>query len=75
MLLTNIWTYIAYEGIAAEGGVVLKQGKKPERLLRRMIAMASALGDLVMDFFIGSGTIAAVAHKMGRRYIGIEQLE
>jgi adenine-specific DNA-methyltransferase len=75
MLLTNIWTDIAYEGIAAEGGVVLKQGKKPERLLRRIIAMASSRDDLVMDFFLGSGTTAAVAHKMGRRYIGIEQLD
>ncbi|MFC7499044.1 DNA methyltransferase [Enterovirga sp. GCM10030262] len=45
---------------------------KPEKLLARIIALASAPGDLVLDSFIGSGTTAAVAHKMGRRWIGIE---
>jgi adenine-specific DNA-methyltransferase len=45
---------------------------KPEGLLRRVIHIASDPGDLVLDSFLGSGTTAAVAHKMGRRYIGIE---
>ena len=45
---------------------------KPERLLRRVIHIATNPGDLVLDSFLGSGTTAAVAHKMGRRYIGIE---
>lgn len=45
---------------------------KPERLLQRIIKLATAPGDLVLDSFLGSGTTAAVAHKMGRRYIGIE---
>lgn len=45
---------------------------KPERLLERIIHIASNPGDLVLDSFLGSGTTAAVAHKMGRRYIGIE---
>jgi adenine-specific DNA-methyltransferase len=45
---------------------------KPERLLQRMIALATQPNDLVLDSFLGSGTTAAVAHKMGRRYIGIE---
>jgi adenine-specific DNA-methyltransferase len=45
---------------------------KPERLLQRVIAIATNPGDLVLDSFLGSGTTAAVAHKMGRRYIGIE---
>ena len=45
---------------------------KPERLIERIIHIASNPGDLVMDSFLGSGTTAAVAHKMGRRYIGIE---
>jgi adenine-specific DNA-methyltransferase len=48
---------------------------KPERLLRRIIEIASASGDIVLDSFLGSGTTAAVAHKMGRRYIGIEMGE
>lgn len=45
---------------------------KPERLIERIISIASNKGDLVLDSFLGSGTTAAVAHKMGRRYIGIE---
>jgi adenine-specific DNA-methyltransferase len=45
---------------------------KPERLLQRVIHIATNPGDLVLDSFLGSGTTAAVVHKMGRRYIGIE---
>ena len=45
---------------------------KPEQLLERVLTLASNPGDLVLDSFLGSGTTAAVAHKMGRRYIGIE---
>jgi adenine-specific DNA-methyltransferase len=45
---------------------------KPERLLYRIIHLATNSGDLVLDSFLGSGTTAAVAQKMGRRYIGIE---
>jgi len=45
---------------------------KPERLLQRIIHIASNQGDLILDSFLGSGTTAAVAHKMGRRWIGIE---
>lgn len=45
---------------------------KPERLLHRIIHLATSPGDLVLDSFLGSGTTAAVAHKMGRRWIGIE---
>lgn len=45
---------------------------KPERLIERIIHIASNPGDLVLDSFLGSGTTAAVAHKMGRSYIGIE---
>lgn len=45
---------------------------KPERLIRRVLDIATNPGDLIVDSFLGSGTTAAVAHKMGRRYIGIE---
>ena len=48
---------------------------KPERLIQRILLLASNKGDLVLDSFLGSGTTAAVAHKMGRRYIGIEMGE
>jgi adenine-specific DNA-methyltransferase len=46
---------------------------KPERLLQRIIHIASDPGDIVLDPFLGSGTTAAVAHKMGRRFVGIER--
>ena len=45
---------------------------KPERLIQRVLHLATNPGDLVLDSFLGSGTTAAVAHKMGRRWIGIE---
>ncbi len=45
---------------------------KPERLIERILTLGSNPGDLVLDSFLGSGTTAAVAQKMGRRYIGIE---
>ncbi|MBO7639898.1 MAG: site-specific DNA-methyltransferase [Treponema sp.] len=45
---------------------------KPERLIQRVLTLATNPRDLVLDSFLGSGTTAAVAHKMNRRYIGIE---
>lgn len=48
---------------------------KPESLIERILTIATNPGDLVLDSFLGSGTTAAVAHKMGRRYIGIEMGE
>ena len=45
---------------------------KPEQLIQRVLHIATNPGDLVLDSFLGSGTTAAVAHKMGRQYIGIE---
>ena len=45
---------------------------KPERLIQRILTLATNPGDLVLDSFLGSGTTAAVAHKMGRRWIGVE---
>lgn len=71
--LTNIWTDIAWEGIAGEGGARFKRGKKPERLIRRVLQLSTRPGDRVLDAFAGSGTTAAVAHKMGRCWTTIEQ--
>ena len=48
---------------------------KPERLIQRVLQIATNKDDLVLDSFLGSGTTAAVAHKMGRLYIGIEMGE
>lgn len=48
---------------------------KPERLIKKLLEIATNKDDLVLDFFLGSGTTAAVAQKMNRRYIGIEQMD
>lgn len=71
-LITDVWTDISWNGIANEGGVSFKNGKKPEALLKRIFEMCTQEGDLVLDSFGGSGTTGAVAHKMGRRWIMIE---
>ena len=74
-LITDVWTDISWTGIAGEGGVRLKNGKKPEKLMSRIIEMLTEEDDYVLDYHMGSGTTPAVAHKMGRRYVGIEQLD
>ena len=74
-VLSDIWTDISWEGRASEGNVKLKNGKKPERLLKRIIEMSTNENDIILDFHLGSGTTCAVAHKLNRQYIGIEQLE
>lgn len=48
---------------------------KPERLIYNLMKISSEEGDIVLDFFMGSGTTQAVAHKMNRQYIGIEQMD
>ena len=74
-LLTDFWNHISWAGIANEGGVKLKNGKKPEKLLKQLIEMTTTEGELVLDFHLGCGTTAAVAHKLNRHYIGVEQLD
>lgn len=69
----DIWLDIATTGgIAQEGKVSFPRSKKPEKLVSRIIESASVKGDFVLDSFLGSGTTSAVAHKMGRKHIGIE---
>jgi adenine-specific DNA-methyltransferase len=70
--LTNVWDDVPFQGIAGEGQVVFHRNKKPERLLERVLELATREGDWVLDPFLGSGTTAAVAEKMGRRWVGIE---
>lgn len=62
----------AFGNCRLEGGVGFKGGKKPEVLLETLLKYFSNEGDLVLDSFLGSGTTAAVAHKMNRKWIGIE---
>lgn len=68
----SLWDNLNWNNVNREGGVVFSGGKKPEVLLEKIISMTTQPGDLVLDSFLGSGTTAAVAHKMGRQYIGIE---
>ena len=72
--LSNVWKNddIPKADLGNEGGVAFPRSKKPEKLLERILKMATNEGDLVLDSFLGSGTTAAVAHKMRRKYIGIE---
>lgn len=78
MKLSNIlgdWRdgfYLDMGNVDNEGSVYFKNSKKPERLILRILNMFTKPGEYVLDSFLGSGTTAAVAHKMGRKWIGIE---
>lgn len=84
--LSTVWSDIqqvyadprAYkEGNVADVEVIkeFSGGQKPEALIARIIEMTTDAGDLVLDFHLGTGTTAATAHKLGRRYIGAEQMQ
>jgi len=71
--VSNFIDLAAYFGNCRhEGGVEFKSGKKPEILLAKLFEMATAPGDLILDCFGGSGSSFGTAHKMRRRWIGIE---
>ncbi len=80
---TSIWPYdeVGTTGTAKSEILALSPDltpfstPKPEALIQRILHVASNPGDVVLDCFLGSGTTAAVAHKMGRRWIGVEWLE
>jgi len=73
--VSDIWTDIGINNLHNEGDVQLKYGKKPERIIHRIIELTTNEGDWILDPFLGSGTTCAVANKMNRHYIGIEQLD
>ena len=83
MVAQTIWTYseVGHNQDAKKEIKNLFDGKavfdtpKPEKLIQRIIQLGSDEGDLVLDFFMGSATTQAVAHKMNRQYIGIEQMD
>lgn len=64
----NAWM----KNLTKEGNVEFSNGKKPEQLIRQIIEMTTKPGEYVLDSFLGSGTTAAVAQKLDRRWIGIE---
>lgn len=69
------WEGFSWINVQKEGSVELSNGKKPEELLKRIIDMATENGDIILDYHLGSGTTCAVAHKIDRQYIGIEQMD
>lgn len=73
--LGTYWEGFPLNNLTKEGDVLFPNGKKPEALIQRVLELASSSGDFILDSFLGSGTTAAVAHKMGRKYIGIEMGE
>lgn len=71
-LLCDFWNDIDFQNTQNEGGVSFPASKKPEKLVKRFIQLFSKEGDIIFDSFLGSGTTASVAHKMGRKWIGVE---
>lgn len=70
VVLDDVWTDVPW---VTKGGQRLNYAtQKPEALLERIIAMSTEPGDLVADFFVGSGTTAAVAEKLGRRWVATD---
>ena len=70
--VSDIWDDVLPNDIHNEGGVVLKKGKKPEKLVDRIFESTTQKGDLVLDYFAGSGTSGAVSLKSGRKFINVE---
>ena len=75
VLIGDLWDDEIFQSNIHEGGVSFKNGKKPEKLLERIIQLTTNKNDLVLDFYLGSGTTIAVAHKLQRQFIGIEIME
>lgn len=67
--------YLDMGNIKKEGNANFSNGKKPERLISQIIKMVTSPNDIVLDFFMGSGITQAVAMKMNRRFIGVEQMD
>ncbi|WP_270757907.1 DNA methyltransferase [Lacticaseibacillus paracasei] len=75
-LLGTFWDFVGEtKNVNKEGQVEFPNGKKPERLLGKVIELGTRPTDLVLDFFGGSGSTAAAALKLGRRFISVEQME
>jgi adenine-specific DNA-methyltransferase len=70
--ISDIWNDVLPNDLHNEGNVALRKGKKPEKLVHRIIESSTINNELIFDFFLGSGTTTAVAQKSGRKWIGVE---
>lgn len=73
--INSLWSDIFVINPMSSERIEFGAGQKPEALIERILSMVTNEGDLIVDYHLGSGTTCAVAHKMGRRYIGIEQMD
>lgn len=74
--LGTFWNVVGFmNNIGKEGEVEFNSAKKPEQLIQKIIELSTDESDIVLDFFMGSATTQAVAMKMNRRFIGIEQMD
>lgn len=64
-----------YNNVSKQGGVEFRNGKKPEELIKFLVQIFSEKDDIVLDYHLGSGSTVAVSHKLGRQYIGLEQMQ
>ena len=79
-VLESIWTDASNAANAADEiknlfGSIVFSTPKPEPFMQRIIKLSTSESDIVLDYHLGSGTTAAVAHKMNRQYIGVEQMD
>ena len=73
--ISDIWDDVLPNDLHNEGGVQLKKGKKPEKLVNRIFECTTNEGDTILDYFAGSATSGAVALKSKRKFINIEANE
>lgn len=75
--LSDVWSDIASFQTVVNSPEIIKNfvGQKPEKLIERIITSITQENDIVLDYHLGTGTTAVVAHKMNRQYIGIEQMD
>ena len=72
--INSLWSDIFVINPMSSERIEFGAGQKPEALIERIFSMVTNVGDIVLDYHLGSGTTCAVAHKLGRRYIGVEQM-
>lgn len=73
--INSLWSDVFVINPMSSERIEFGAGQKPEALIERIFYMVTNEDDLILDYHLGSGTTCAVAHKMGRRYIGVEQMD